>query len=265
MDTETSGTARTDDVLARERADLERRAYGRSETPAEQLDAALAQEALIRLSHKETSPATPGHPHAEPLVEEPPADESEVHESEAPADVTTIAEENAQPRRMYGRGILALAIIGALVVGAAIAGGVAAANRRVAANPDPASSDVANQLPGTNFPAANVGSADRWFSTSQSVTDKYPNIPAQNMRFLPSSTRLVENSNVVGSVWVAKSTTPANGYCLMTISPEASDRTRTGTAQCVSAAAFLSKGLTLHNNGVSIRWTPTEITATALP
>jgi hypothetical protein len=260
MDVQTSGNAHSEDALTRERAELERRAYGRRETPAGQLDARLAQEALIELSRLET-------PLASELVAAPPEPEPSEQDADKLVSVQdfTLAAEDARPRKKYGRGILILAIIGAFAAGAGITAGIAAANRTVAVPAGPASSTVANPLPGTNFPVVNVGSADRWFSTSQTAADKYPNIPVRGMEFVPSSTRLVENSNVIGSVWVARSSTPANGYCLMMISPEASDRTRSGEAQCASATTFLAKGLTLQNNGVSVRWTSTQITATALP
>ncbi|GAA3893366.1 hypothetical protein GCM10022381_38840 [Leifsonia kafniensis] len=167
------------------------------------------------------------------------------------------------------RGLITLAAIGLVAIGAiggaALAGtnhGSPSASAHPAAHPasDPSAhpSEHPSAQPALSVAelATGIHNAETWFAAQQTSEDM---LPTPNDFMDPASSRLVLQSPgaVAWNVWIARSFT--GGYCLSVAYPVQGRE----AATCRSEAVFIKSGLSmLTDTGAEVRWTPAALTIT---
>ncbi|GAA3893374.1 hypothetical protein GCM10022381_38850 [Leifsonia kafniensis] len=272
------------------RAQLQRIAFGRTDSPAEQQ---RALEALRQLQQTESTgirdtgsatgatrtgrgtDATRHGAHAdspESLESLESRDEFDVNSAARTASVLD-RPLSALPRWVLPVVAIGLITVGALVglaVGGVAAGGVAAGGSAAEAPPGTASDTPTNVDERTPLEAAasqpllpsvlavgDVKAAERWFTTEQTLEDILP-MPIEMID--PTTSRLVFQAPGVDGwgVWIGRNTRE-EGFCLMVFHPESGIAEST----CGSTDSFLSSGMSMATStGVNVSWNGAELAAT---
>jgi hypothetical protein len=258
MEGETS-TAENRDGGDSRRCELERAAYGRTETRADEERAAEAARELALWRSQENGPGLVAEDEAAfgraPTVA-PGGSVTVDHPVDPPETDTTVGRLGGRHRihLLVAAGLVAALGIG-FAAGTAIGHATPSANGRPTPTPtltatfDPS----ALALSALSVPAKDTPTPG-WFSTQQSKADRYPYL-ANTPQVIAATTRLVASSPSDGRVWIGHSSSPAGGYCLMASSNGTGKEPAEEAASCVTAAQFASRGLSLSDDHVAVKWT----------
>jgi hypothetical protein len=229
-----------DDGAEPTRAELERVAFGRAETPAE---VAAAQSALRRLVHSDAAAAAAARAAAQPVAEPEVVDVALVPVGEEPA---------SRPRR---RTLIPLLVVVGLFAGAAV--GVLA-TRPEATTTTPGASATTTPTP---TPTPNAVLALKSLLAPQTKADKdYPFLVASGHGAIqPASVHRIMTAPDGAVLWVGRSDT---GVCMMWSRPDKTDDGIAGASTCAAPAEFDSSGLTLSDGPNSWTWNGIDFTTT---
>jgi hypothetical protein len=256
MEGETS-TAENRDGGDSRRRELQRAAYGRTETRADEERAAEAARELALWRSQENEPG--------PVVEDDAAFGR--FPTVAPDGAVTVDHQvdppdtDATVGRLGGRHRIRLLVAAGFVsaLGIAFAAGTAIGHATPSADGRPTPTLTATFDPSALAPSALSVPAKGtptpgWFSTQQSAADRYPYL-ANTPQVIAATTRLVANSPSDGRVWIGHSSSPAGGYCLIASSDGTGKEPAEEAASCVTATQFVSRGLSLSDDHVTVKWT----------
>jgi hypothetical protein len=214
--------------------ELERRAYGRTSTAEEELDALAARRSLLELDRHSNPTVTP----------DPGPTFADLLGVEAKAEHGVIAEDAEASRRPRVRRVVPFVVVG--VVALVLGGLVGRANpspppasTRPSTTPAVGSTSMSITMSARDQTASTIGQS--LFSRAQQPTDKFPFYDEHSPEYQPSTVRLVATSTALGSVYIAKRGRLGAGVCLMLVSPKASDGSQTGTTGCASTSSFLAQ------------------------
>jgi hypothetical protein len=242
--------------------ELERRAYGRTSTAEEELDALAARRSLLELGRHSNPTVTPdpGPANVDPL------------RVEATAKQGVIAKDADASRRPRIRRAVPFVVVGvvALVLGGLVGRvgpALPPASTPPSATPALGSTSMSITMSARDRTASTIGQS--LFSRAQQPTDKFPFYDENSPEYQPSTVRLVATSTALGSVYIAKRGRLGAGVCLMLVSPKASDGSQTGTTGCASTSSFLAHGIVLkvidtdESVGQVAHWTVHAITVSS--
>jgi hypothetical protein len=255
MEGETS-TADNRDGGDSRRRELERAAYGRTETHADEERAAEAGRELALWRSQENGPGLVVEDDAFgrlPTVA-PGRSVTVDHPVDPPDTDTTVARLGSwhRIRLLAGAGFVAALGIG-FAAGTAIGHVTPSADGRPTPTLTATFDPSASALSALSVPAKGTPTPG-WFSTQQSAADRYPYL-ANTPQVIAATTRLVANSPSDGRVWIGHSSSPAGGYCLMASSDGTGKEPAEEAASCVTATQFASRGLSLSDDHVTVKWT----------
>jgi hypothetical protein len=236
-----------DDDDSPTRAQLERTAFGRADTPAE---IAAAEEALEQLVALDATLAAARLAAASPVSETVPAGPGD-----APVDDGPVAGPVPDaPRR--ARSLVPLLVLVGLFAGAV--GGVLLAHAQ-GASIDPTTADQAASTP-SPAPTADAGAALKSLLVPQTKADKaFPLQSASTtLDFQPASIHRILTAADGATLWTGRTDTD---ICLMWTEPtSASDST--GGIGCATPTAFADGGIKLSEGLITWTWNGTAFTTT---
>jgi hypothetical protein len=233
------------------RRELERAAYGRTETRDDEERAAEAARELALWRSPESGPELVVEDDAAAVVD---------HPVDPPVTDTTVGRLGVRNRI---RLLIAAGFVAALglsfAAGTAIGHVTPATDARSTPAPTPTATfdPSALALSASSVPAQGTP-ASGWFSTRQNAADRYPYL-ANMPQVIAATTRLVESSTLGSRVWIGHSSSPAGGYCLMASSDGTGKESAEETSSCVTATQFASLGLSLSDDHVAVKWTSTYL------
>ena len=226
-----------DDDGAPTRAELERIAYGRAETPAQ---VAAAQDALRRLVEEDAASTTTITPAEVPEVAPAPVAPEDQYEDALPVRRRTLVP------LLIVVGLFAGAVIGFLVtrpeptatIGGATASGI----------PTPAST-------------ANAAAALKSLVAPQTKADKGFPLPAYSgtAPIQPASVHKILTSSDGATLWIGRSDTD---ICLMWSRHDPTDGNLEGGVTCSTPQQFATQGLTLSEGSNGWTWNGIAFTTT---
>jgi hypothetical protein len=235
-----SSMTTSDEDNAPTRAELQRIAFGRAQTPAE-LDAAHA--ALRRLVDEDAAVAAAAHPAPEPAA----VPETIVVEYDPVAE-----EPKPAPRR---RTLIPLLVIVGLFAGAVV--GIMVTRPELAATPGAAS---ASDAP-TPAPTPDATAALKLLLLAQTKADKdYPFLVSSGHGAIqPASVHRIMTATDGATLWIGRSD---SGICLMWSRTDTTDSGIAGAVTCASPGEFDKNGLTLSDGQNRWSWDGLQFTTT---
>jgi hypothetical protein len=231
-----------DDQPEMARAELERAAFGRAETPAELAAAAAALRLIVAADAAERAAAELQAQHVEAMA-------AEIRPFEATAEVEPIAVLQQSHPLWRAKPVPLLACLAAGIAIGIIVGVAHVAPTARVADPRPTPSALAT---------ANPAAALKLLLVTQSSADtEFPlHSYATSLDIQPASIHVALENSEGDTVWVGRT---GNDLCMMWTS-QPKDGSVEGGAKCVSPGSFAREGLRLTHDSTVWTWDGTHFT-----